>query len=101
MTSLAESLGVVAPYYNLALVLIAVIIFVRLFHIPNKKIFLLPWKLIFVAILIYIVEEVLTILNSLQILLTPRILNALFELIIVSIFIYALLIQKEYLKKHA
>jgi hypothetical protein len=101
MTTLGEHIGFVAPLYNLALVVIVFIMFLKLFSLKNKKIYLLPWKLIYATILIYIVEEVLTVLNNLSILITPRILNAFFELAIVSIFIYALLAQKEYLKKNA
>jgi hypothetical protein len=100
MSTLAYSLGEVAPIYNLALVAIVIIMFVYLFTLKNKSVFLLPWKLIFVSILIYVVEELLTILNKHAVISTPRILNAFFELLIISIFIYALLAQKEYLKNN-
>ncbi len=101
MNSLPESLGLVAPYYNLVMVLIVVILFAKLFTIQNKNVFLLPWKLMFLSVVIFIVEEILTIFNSAGILTTPRILNAVFEFIIITIFIYTLLIQKEHLtKKH-
>lgn len=94
-----ESLGTVAPYYNLVLVLVVLIMFFKLFSIYNKKIFLLPWKLLFFAVAVYILEEMLTVFNNAGIVNTPRILNAVFEFVIITIFIYMLLIQKEYLEK--
>jgi len=96
--TLGESLGVVAPYYNLVLVLIALVLFFKLFSLRNKKIYLLPWKFLYLAVWIYIIEEVLTVLNFSGLLILPRILNAMFEFGIISLFIYLLLLQKEYLK---
>jgi len=96
--TLAESIGVVAPYYNLAFVIVVVLLFLRLFKIPNKKIFLTPWKLLFLAVLIFIVEEILTVLKQAAVIDYPRIVNAVFEFFIITIFIYTLLIQKEYVK---
>ena len=95
---LTECLGNVAPYYNLALVVIAVGLFFKLFSLKNEKLYLAPWRLLFVAVTIFIVEEILTVLNFAGIFYTPRILNAVFEFAIITIFIYMLLIQKEYLK---
>lgn len=97
--SFADCLGIVAPYYNLVLVLIVLVMFLKLFAIPNKKIFLLPWKLLFFAVVIYIAEEILTVFNYAGILTVPRVLNAIFEFGIIIIFIYVLLLQKEFLKK--
>lgn len=97
--TMAECLGTVAPYYNLALVLIVLFLFAKLFFIPNKKIFVLPWKFLFAAVLIYVVEELLTVLNSAGALAVPRRINAFFEFMIIIIFVYLLLMQKEFLKK--
>lgn len=99
MTSVGEALGIVAPYYNLVLVLIVLILFSKLITLPNKKIYLAPWKLLFLAVGIYIVEEILTVLNLVGVFSAPRILNAVFEFIIIIIFIYLLLLQKEFLQK--
>ncbi|MBS3136192.1 hypothetical protein J4401_04500 [Candidatus Woesearchaeota archaeon] len=97
--TLAESFGIVAPYYNLALVLIVIIMFLKMFSISNRKVFALPWKLMFAAVIIFVVEEVITVLNLLGLFATPRILNVIFEFFIITLFIYALLLQKEHLKK--
>ena len=53
---LAECIQNVAPYYNLVLVIIVVLLFLKLFHIKNERLFLAPWRLLFVAILIFIIE---------------------------------------------
>ncbi|MFC1768862.1 hypothetical protein ACFLZX_03795 [Nanoarchaeota archaeon] len=91
-------LGIVAPYYNLVLVIVVGIMFLRLFQMKNKGVFLKPWILLFTALCIYIVEEVLTVLHIVNVLTAPRILNAIFEMIMVTLFIYLLLLQRDYLK---
>ena len=95
---LTECLGQVAPYYNLGFVLIAVLLFLKLFRLKNEKLFLLPWRLLFMAIMIFIVEEILVVMNFAGVISTPRIWNAFFEFAIITIFIYMLLLQKQYLK---
>ena len=99
--SFALELANIAPYYNLAFALITLILFIKLFAAPfrNKKVYLLPWKLIFVAFLIFIIEEVLTVLRVADIVKITVYINGFFELVIISLFIYALLLQKERIKK--
>ena len=92
-------LGLVAPYYNLALVVIVILLFIRLFKIDDKNNYTKPWKLLFFAISIFVLEEILTVLKNTGIITIPRIANAFFEMIIISLFIYMLLLQKEYVKK--
>ncbi len=100
MVELGVALGMIAPYYNLALVVVAIGLFLALFKIePKAKVFLFPWKLLFFAVLVFILEEVLTVLRSAGIIDIPIHINAFFELVIISVFIYALLLQKEYIKK--
>jgi len=91
-------LGFVAPYYNMVLVLIVIALFAALFKKENRGIFIKPWKFLFFAILVYVIEELLTITNGVGITNTPRILNSLFEMVIITSFIYMLLIQREYVK---
>ncbi len=98
-TAFGECLGIVAPYYNLALVLVLLILFVKLFRIPSKKTFMLPWKLLFAAVCIYILEEILTVFHIAGIMQIPRILNAWLEFGMITLFIYLLLRQQDYLKK--
>ena len=101
MSVLGQAVGMVAPLYNLGLVVIAVGLFVALFKIPhkNKRVFTKPWTLIFVALGVFIVEEVFTVLRAAQLLDTPRTLNGLFELVIIILFLYTLLVQREYVQK--
>ncbi len=96
----AVCLGQVAPFYNIALVIIVISLFVVLFRLPKKKgTYLDPWKFLFIALLVYVIEELLTITNKLEITNIPRISTAFFEMIIITLFIYALLLQREWLKK--
>ena len=98
--NIPQCIGYAASYYNLGLVLIAIILFIKLFTTPikDKRVYLMPWKLIFFAVLVYIVEEVLTILRVLDVINIPRHINGFFELIMICTFIYMLLLQKEHMK---
>jgi hypothetical protein len=95
-TSLAE----IAPLYNLGFVLVAIFMFVRLFNTPvkDRRVYLMPWKLLFFALLVFIVEEVLTVLRQMEIINIPKHINGFFELIIICTFIYTLLLQNEHMK---
>jgi len=95
-TSLAE----IAPLYNLGFVLIAIFMFIRLFGTPvkDRRVYLMPWKLLFFALLVFIVEEVLTVLRQMEIINIPKHINGFFELIIICTFIYTLLLQNEHMK---
>jgi len=89
-----------APIYNLVFVLIAIYLFIKLFLIKGKEhVRLFPWKLIFVALFIYIIEEVVTILRMNEIVNIPRHINGFFELAMIIIFIYALLDLREHIKE--
>ncbi|PIN76252.1 hypothetical protein COV18_00435 [Candidatus Woesearchaeota archaeon CG10_big_fil_rev_8_21_14_0_10_37_12] len=98
--SFGESLTQVAPWYNLLFVVIAIWLFVKLFTVPlrDKRVYLMPWKLLFFAVLVFIAEEVITILRMVDVINIPRHINGFFELIIICTFIYALLLQKEHVK---
>ena len=98
MTQLAVCLGKVAPFYSLALVVIVVILFLKLFSMPQKKVYVKPWKLLFAAILVYILEELINILESFYILTPAPIVCPILEMAIIFLFIYMLLLQKEHLK---
>ena len=100
--TLAVCLGTVAPFYNLALVIAVIILFIKLFSDKNKKVFLKPWKFIFVAVIIYVFEEVLNVFIKLNILdkKFSTLLFPLFEMAIIVLFIYMLLLQKAYVKEN-
>jgi O-antigen/teichoic acid export membrane protein len=99
MSEFLAALGTAAPYYNMAFALIALYMFLKLLKTnpTSKKVFLLPWKLILVALLIFMVEEIITVLRALGYISIPVHINGFFELVIISLFIYTLLIQKEHL----
>ena len=92
----ANALGLAAPYYNLALVLIVILLFLRLFRTRNKNAYTLPWKLLFFAVLVYVAEEIVTVIAATGLIHPPKVLFPVFEMIIITTFIYMLLLQKEY-----
>ncbi len=98
--SLALSLAEAAPWYNLGLVIVAIVLFTKLFNTPvrDRRVYLMPWKILFFALLVFIIEEVMTVLRSMNIINIPVHINGFFELIIICTFIYTLLLQKEHLK---
>ncbi len=101
MADFYAALGTVAPFYNLALVIITIALFAVLFNTPSRKAFMRPWHLFFACICLFIAEEVLTIARAAGMLkFIPQHFNAFFEFAIIIIFIYIVLIQKEYVKKH-
>ncbi len=98
--SLGLAVAQVAPLYNLGLVIIAIFLFVKLFSTPirDKRVYLMPWKILFFALLVFIIEEVLTVLRGADIINIPKHINGFFELIIICTFLYMLLLQKEHIK---
>jgi heme A synthase len=98
MTNLTSCIGLVAPYYNLIFVIIVVILFIVFLRKPNPKVYTLPWKLLLIAISTYILEEILTVLNDAHIITVSKLVAPFLEMIMISLFIYTLLAQKEYLK---
>ncbi|HDD70807.1 MAG TPA: hypothetical protein ENF94_01455 [Candidatus Woesearchaeota archaeon] len=99
MTGFLLALGMIAPFYNLAFVLITVYLFVKLFRTPKAGyVFLTPWKMIFAALLVFVAEEVLTILRVFNIVNIPIHINGFFELFMIISFIYALLSLKEHIR---
>ena len=102
MTSEFEiALGLVAPIYNLILACIVFYLFIKLFSLPNRLVYLKPWKVLFAAFIVYVVEEILTVLRKTGITNFPTwftMINGIFEMIIIGLFIYMLFLQKEYVK---
>ena len=97
--TLAYCLGRIAPYYNLVLVVIVIFLFLKLFKTPNKKIYIKPWKFLFVVILVYVAEEIITVLSMANLISVPKITFPLLEMLIITLFIYVLLLQREHIKK--
>ncbi len=98
--SLGLSIAQAAPLYNLGMVVIVIWLFIRLFtsKIKDKKVYLMPWKLLFFAVIVFVIEEGLTVLRMMEIIDIPIHINGFFELLIVCTFIYSLLLQKEHIK---
>jgi len=90
----------VAPYANLILVLIVVILFVKLLRTHNPKRYTKPWSLIFAGVLVFIVEEIFTVLRHAEVIELPLFMNGVFEVIIIALFTFALLEQRNHTKKY-
>ena len=90
-----------APKFNLLLVLVVVILFIRFFtRKSDEHIYTTPWKLLFVGVLIFIVEEGLTVLHPGDFGQYPHLLiNGIFEIGIITTFTYMLLLQREHVAK--
>ncbi len=93
--SFGQCLGAVAPFYNLILSVIVLFFFLQLFKVSKKWDIVKPWVLLFTAFVIYVLEEILTILRSNGVLQTPRVWNGFFEMAMIALFIYVLLSELE------
>ncbi|HSU72983.1 MAG TPA: hypothetical protein VLJ21_03995 [Candidatus Binatia bacterium] len=96
-----EALTIAAPFYNLALVVVMLFLFGKLFALKNKNVFLTPWYFIFAAVVVFIIEEVITILRAARIIDITLHINGFFELLIISLFIYTLLLLREHVTSRA
>lgn len=99
-TNLGASLEIVAPYYNIVLVIIVLILFAKFFSLKNKNVYMKPWKLLFFVIMVYIIEEFINILQNIYSFEISVLLFPIFEMIMIILFIYMLLLQKEYITKN-
>ena len=96
--SITEALAIAAPFYNLAMVIIVILLFSKLFNHHPKNAFLKPWYFMFAAVMVFILEEVITILRAAGIVNITLYINVFFDLVIFSLFIYTLLLVKEQVK---
>jgi hypothetical protein len=99
MEQIAECLGIGAQYYNLALVIVVIIMYIILLRLPAGKAFIKPWKYIFASLCIYIIEQILSILNTTGAVTVHPIIFPILEFFIITIFIYTLLTLKEHIKE--
>lgn len=102
MSEIGQALALAAPLYNLGMVVIAFLLFLKLFktHPPGREIFLKPWYVMFGAMMVFVVEEVITVLRQLGLVTIPHHINGFFELVIVSLIIYTLLAQRDWVTRH-
>ena len=100
--SFAESLAAVAPCYNLGFVIIALFLFIKLFKTRphHSEVYFKSWRVIFFAMFIFVIEEVITVIRASGIVTFPLHINGYFELAITALIIYALLLQREYVRHH-
>lgn len=97
--TLGESVASVAPLYNLVLIIILLILFKKLFSFSSKRFaYIKPWKLLFSAMMILVVETIMTILRSMSFIKFNPALFPFFEMVMITLFIYMLLLQKQFAK---
>ncbi len=100
--TISECLTVIAPWYNLVLVVLVLFVFRKLFSIHYSihhiKTFTQPWKILAIAVIVFVVEEVVTILRMADLVSIPYFFNGIFELTIISLFIYMLFIQRQHIR---
>ncbi len=97
--SISQCLGQVSGIYNLVLIIIIMVIFYKFLKMPSKVIYKTPFVVLFAALLVYILEELFNVLDKLALFSIPLFMYPLFEMIIITSFIYMLLLQKDYLKQ--
>ena len=90
--------GKIAPLYNIALILVAFYLIVKLVRMKkvDKSIFLEPWYYLCAVIGIFLLESLITAMKFLNIIteeLIPRWFNAVFELMMIVLIIYMLFTQ--------
>ena len=98
LATFGKALGFVAPWYNLAFVIVVIALFIWLFSLKNRKVYEKPWVFVFVGVLIFVVEETMTVLRSLGLVSFPGFIFPIFEMGMLGLFIYAMLLQKQYVK---
>ena len=96
MQTAGELLGHSLPYFNLILVLIVIFFLIRIILIKNRNTYITPWKFLLFAIIVYTIEELLTVIHISGALPIPKIVFPLMEMIIICSFIYMVMLQKKY-----
>ena len=97
-----ELLTNILPPANAVFFTVLVILFIVLLCRKAKsKIYLKPWKVLFGAVLVGFIETILTILyiTGIYIAYPKNIVYGILEIIVISLFIYMLLLQKEHVAK--
>jgi len=98
MSVITNSIALAAPYYNLILFAIAIILFLKLIPNATRRMYALPWNVLFVAVIVFLIEQLLSVLRQTGIVYSPVHINGFFQLVIASLLVYCLLIQKEHVQ---
>jgi len=97
MQYIESCLNTISIYYNIALLIVAVPIFIKLFTIKSKKFYMKPWIFLFIGGAAYLVEEIIIALSGKMDI--RGYVPGIVALIIITSFIYMVLLQKEYIQK--
>ncbi len=96
--SATTCVGQIAPIYNIALVLVAFYLIIKLVRMKDvhKSIYLDPWYYLCAVIGIFLLESLITAMKFFNIIteqMVPRWFNAVFELMMIILIIYMLFTQ--------
>jgi len=91
---------VILPTLNIILAVAIMVYFIRLFFLPKRLIYMPPWQLIFTAFFLYIIEEVMTIARSSNLVQYPLTVHRVLELLIIVLFLQALWLHKNYVDEN-
>ena len=98
MTELTAAFGLVTPYFNLVYGAIALWLLQKLLSFKKRKdVYIEPWKYLRFSLVAFMVEETLVIFYTLGIELVPRITFGFLEIVMITSFIYMLMLQKQYI----
>ncbi|HIH37579.1 hypothetical protein J4460_06145 [Candidatus Woesearchaeota archaeon] len=95
---LGIAIGMVAPMYNAILAAICFVLFIRLFK-NHDTFHSKPWKFVFYALVLFIIETIITLIRQVGIFDTPRWILALMEMAMILFIINAILVQMDHMKK--
>ncbi|MBI5066014.1 hypothetical protein HZA97_07290 [Candidatus Woesearchaeota archaeon] len=98
MSTLKEAFTLVAPWYNLAMILVGLYLFFVLSKIKNNSINLAPWKFVFAALGVGLIEELTIVLRSSGVISVPIHINGFFEVIIIGLLLYTLFLKRKILR---
>jgi len=99
LTLFTQCLARIAPYFNLLLVVVVMILLMLLVRRIKDKEEAHPWIILTVALAVFIVEEFFTVLRHLDVFHLPVYFNSIFEMAIISLFIYMVLYKSAHIKK--
>jgi len=87
------------PLVNLVIALVIIFLFTRFFYLPHRLHHVRPWKIIFIALLIWLIEEVLTIMDSFGVFHMNLLIGRGIELVIIILVLHAVFLQKRYIEE--
>ncbi|HII68617.1 TPA: hypothetical protein HA270_01995 [Candidatus Woesearchaeota archaeon] len=93
-----SAVGITAAWLNLILAVILVIMVVRLLRTKSNTLFISPWQWLLFSLAVFFIEEVVAIMDLVGTFDAPKIFFPIFEIVIISSFLYMLLLQIQFMR---